>query len=165
LEQIRTGQCNLIEWLEGLVEAHGHAIAQTYVASGEPDDEPRELTFAEFVARVRRCSKALATLGVGPQDVVAFAGPLSETSFPMLIAVITTATFLRSTISLRPKALSRIVNASGATTLLLHCRREDGPEIIGKLRRVRDALPHLRLVNFGGRKPRRFLQPMAEAAR
>jgi hypothetical protein len=121
LEQIRTGQCNLIEWLEGLVEAHGHAIAQTCVASGEPDDQPRELTFAEFVARVRRCSKALATLRVSPQEVVAFAGALSETSCPMMIAAMTTATF------------SPINYFLEAESVEPHCQRKRGNDIAGAL--------------------------------
>jgi non-ribosomal peptide synthetase component F len=160
LEQIRTGQCNLIERLERLVEAHGHAIAQTYIASGEP----LALTFAEFVARVRRCSHALTTLGVGPQDVVAFAERLSRTSDPMMIAVMTTATFSPINYFFEAESVEPHCHRKGATTLLLRCR-DDGPEIIGKLRQVRDALPHLRLVSFGGRKPRRLRQPMAEAAR
>jgi fatty-acyl-CoA synthase len=149
LEQIRTKQRGLIERLEALAGAHGQAIAQSYVASGDPDDQPLELTFAEFAAQVRRRSNALAALGIGRHDVVAFAAPLSATSYPMMIALMSAATYAPVNYFLEAEALIRIVKASGATIFLVHCRFDDGPEIVGKFRHVRDALPYLRFVSFG----------------
>jgi fatty-acyl-CoA synthase len=139
----------LVDRLEALAAAHGHDVAQSYVASGEPDDEPRELTFSEFAAQIRRRSNALVALGVGPQDVIAFAAPLSETSYPMMVAAMVTATFAPINYFLEVDALVRIVKASGAGMLLLHCSFDDGPEITGKLKRVHKTLPHLRFVSFG----------------
>jgi fatty-acyl-CoA synthase len=149
VKQFPTRPRNLVDRLEALADAHGHYVAQSYVASGEPDDAPRELTFAEFAAQIRCRSNALVALGVGPKDVIAFAAPLSETSYPMMVAAMITATFAPINHFLEVDALVRIVKASGATMLLLHCSFDDGPEIVGKLRQVHKALPHLRFVSFG----------------
>ena len=88
-QRVRT----LIDRLDALQAAHGGAIAQTYVASGNPDDEPHELTFAQFAGEVRRRANALVALGIGRGDVVGFAAPLSETSYPTMVAVMATATY------------------------------------------------------------------------
>jgi fatty-acyl-CoA synthase len=140
---------NLIDRLEALAEAHGHDIAQSYIASGDPDDEPRNLTFSEFVAETRRRASALAALGVDSRDVVAFAAPLSETSYPMMAAAMVAATYAPINHMLEVEALVRIVRASGATMLLIHRRFDDGPDIVNRLIRVHEALPHLRFVSFG----------------
>jgi fatty-acyl-CoA synthase len=139
----------LIDRLDALEAAHGGAIAQSYVASGNPDDEPHELTFARFVAEVRRRSNALVAIGVGPGTVVGFAAPLSETSYPTMVAVMATATYAPVNYFLEAEALIRILKASGATLFLVHQRFDDGPELLDKLRRVHAALPHLRLLSFG----------------
>ena len=83
----------LMARLDALEAAHGGAIAQSYIASGNPDDAPHELTFSEFVGEVRRRSNALTALGVGPSDVIGFAAPLSETSYPTMVAAMVTATY------------------------------------------------------------------------
>ena len=90
-QRVRT----LIDRLDALQAAHGGAIAQTYVASGNPDDEPHELTFAQFAGEVRGRANALVALGIGRGDVVGFAAPLSETSYPTMVAVMATATASR----------------------------------------------------------------------
>jgi fatty-acyl-CoA synthase len=149
LQQRETKQRNLIDRLEALAREYGLDIAQSYIASGDPDDVPVDLTFSEFVAQTRRRSNALAALGVGSKDVVAFAAPLSETSYPTMAAIMVAATFAPINYFLELDALVRIVRASGAKTLVLHCCFDDGHDIIDKLRRVRQALPHLRLVSFG----------------
>jgi fatty-acyl-CoA synthase len=149
LEQSRTKASNLIDRLEALAKAHGRDVAQSYVASGEPDDKPLELTFSEFVAQTRRRSNALIALGVGPRDVIGFAAPLSETSYPMMVAAMVTATLAPINHFLEVDALVQIVKASGARILLLHCSFDEGPEIVGKLKQVREALPYLRLLCFG----------------
>lgn len=142
-------QRNLIDRLEALAEAHGQDIAQSYIASGDPDDEPRNLTFSEFVAETRRRANALAALGIDLRDVVAFAAPLSETSYPMMAATMAAATYAPVNHMLEVEALVRIVRASGATILLIHRRFDDGPDIVDRLIRVHKALPHLRFVSFG----------------
>jgi fatty-acyl-CoA synthase len=139
----------LIDRLDALEAAHGGAIAQSYVASGNPDDEPHELTFAQFAGEVRRRSNALVALGVGSGDVVGFAAPLSETSYPTMVAAMATATYAPVNYFLEAEALVRILKASGAAVLLIHRRFDDGAELLDKLRRVHAALPHLRLISFG----------------
>jgi fatty-acyl-CoA synthase len=134
--------------LDALAEALPQQIAQSYIASGDPDDEPRNLTFSGFVAETRRRANALSAIG-GARQVIAFAAPLSETSYPMMAATMVAATCAPINYFLGFDALASIVQASGATILLMHRRFEDGPEIVAKLARVRDALPHVRLVSFG----------------
>ncbi|HZZ25466.1 MAG TPA: AMP-binding protein [Roseiarcus sp.] len=139
---------NLIERLEELPEAHGEAVAQTYIASGDPDDEPGNLTFSDFIAETRRRANALCALG-GAGQVIAFASPLSETSYPMMVATMAAATYAPINYFLEVEPLVRIVRASGAKILLFHRRFDDGGDIIGKLARVCESLPHVRLMSFG----------------
>jgi fatty-acyl-CoA synthase len=149
LRQPRATQRTLIERLDGLAEAHERDIAQTYIASGDPDDEPCNLTFSEFVNETRRRANALCALDVRSNDVIAFASPLSEGCYPMMAATMVTATYAPVNYFLEAEALIRIVRASGAKILLFNRRFDDGLEIVGKLRRVLEALPHVLPVSFG----------------
>ena len=63
MPQHETQRRSLIERLEALAEAHGQEIAQSYIASGDPEGEPLNLTFSEFVAQTRRRANALCALG------------------------------------------------------------------------------------------------------
>jgi fatty-acyl-CoA synthase len=144
---------NLVDRLDRLVEQRGPSIAQTFVASGEPTDDPRELTFAELVAEARRRANALAKIGVGPHDVVAFAAPLSEKSYPTLIATMLSATVAPINYFLEIDALVRIVAASGASALLIHRSFDDGADIVERLRAVGRGVPHLKLLSFGSGPP------------
>ena len=149
MAQLPTKQMALIDRLDALDEIHGREIAQSYIGSGDPDDEPRELTFSEFVAQVRRRSNAFAALGIGSQEVIAFAAPLSETSYPTMVAGMLTATLAPINYFLETDALIAIVRASGATVFLIDRSFDDGAEIISKLKRVHAALPSLRFICFG----------------
>ena len=139
----------LIDQLEKLAATMGGNVAQSYVASGDPEAEPRELTFAQFVEEVRRRANALASLGVGPSDIIAFAAPLSEASYPMLVAGMVTGTLAPLNYFLEVEALIRIVRAQGATTLIVHRSFDDGEDILDRLRRVHEAFPGLRFLSFG----------------
>ena len=149
MQQREPSKRSLIDRLEALADAHGRDIAQTYFAGGDPNDTPADLTFAEFVAQTRRRSNALIALGVAPSDVVAFAAPLSATSYPMMIATMATATYAPINYFLEADALVRIIRASGAKILLFHCRFDDSADIVDKLGRVSKALPYLRFARFG----------------
>lgn len=149
MDQSKDQQLNLIDRLDRLESQYGGATAQSYVRSGDPDQDPHELTFAEFVAEVRKRSNALADVGVTPSDIIAFAAPLSAQSYPMLIAGMVTATVAPLNYFLEAEALIRIVKANGAAHLLIHRTFDDGPEIVEKLRLVQQSLPKLQLLTFG----------------
>jgi acyl-coenzyme A synthetase/AMP-(fatty) acid ligase len=118
----------LIDRLDALEAAHGVAIAQSYVASGNPDDEPHEVTFAQFAGAVRRRANALVAIDVSPTDVIGFAAPLSETSYPTMVAAMVAATYAPVNYFLETEAIVRILKASGAGVLLVHpaLRRRGG---------------------------------------
>ena len=145
--QIHRG--NLVDRLEALVSTSGGNLAQSYVASGDPEADPSELSFAQLVEDVRRRSNALVFLGVGPSDVIVFAAPLSETSYPMLIAGMVTGTLAPVNYFLEADALIRIIGAQGATVLLVHRSFDDGADILDRLKRVHKAFPSLRFLSFG----------------
>ncbi len=149
MEQRLTRQTRLIDWLDILSEILGRQIAQSYIANGEPDTEPLELTFAQFVEQVRRRSNALFALGVAPGDVIAFAAPLAETSYPTMIAAMVSATVAPLNYLLEAQALVHMTKAAGANVLLIHRSFADGDEIVGKFAQIYNALPHLRLLSFG----------------
>ena len=120
MERHPARQDSLIARLDALSEVFGAAGAQSYIAGGDPDEEPSELTFSEFVGQVRRRSNALVALGVGPREIIAFAAPLSETSYPTMIAGMVSATLAPVNYFLEADALLRVVKATGAGVLLIH---------------------------------------------
>jgi fatty-acyl-CoA synthase len=140
---------SLDDRLDILAARHGGSIAQSFIASGEPTDAPLEMTFADFAAEVRRRSNALAALGVGPADVVAFAAPLAEKSYSTLVAGMVSATLAPVNYFLEADALVRIVRASAANALLIHRSFDDGADILERLKKVCKALPQLKLLSFG----------------
>ncbi len=144
---------SLVDRLERLAQRHGPAIAQIFVRDADPEADSPELTFAELVAEVRSRSTALAAVGIGPRDILAFAAPLAERSYPTLIAAMVAATVAPINYFLETDALVRIVAASGATALLIHRSFDDGADVLGRLTEVAKALPHLRLLSFGAGSP------------
>ena len=144
---------SLIDRLDVLSEVFGAAGAQSYIGGGDPDEDPCELTFSEFVGQVRRRSNALVALGVGPREVITFAAPLSETSYPTMIAGMVSATLAPVNYFLEADALLRVVKATGASVLLIHRSFTEGAEIVGKLKHIHQALPNLRLLSFGTGAP------------
>src|SRR6266704_6190764 len=50
--------------------------AIVFLPNCSPDDEPVQLTHAEFLARVTQVANAMHSLGVGPNDVVSLLLPL-----------------------------------------------------------------------------------------
>ena len=149
MKQSEIRPSSLVDRLDLLADRHGPSIAQSFVASGEPTDDPLEMTFAAFVAEVRRRSNALNALGIEPADVVAFAAPLAEKSYPTLVAGLVSATLAPINYFLEADALARIVKASGAKAMLIHRSFDDGSDILEKLKKVCRVLPHLNLLSFG----------------
>jgi fatty-acyl-CoA synthase len=149
MKQSEIRPSSLVDRIDILADRHGQSVAQSFVASGEPTDDPLEMTFAAFVAEVKRRSNALRALGTGPADVVAFAAPLAEKSYPTLVAGLVSATLAPINYFLEADALVRIVKASGAKAMLIHRSFDDGADILEKLKKVCRVLPHLKLLSFG----------------
>jgi fatty-acyl-CoA synthase len=149
MRQSEIGPSSLGDRLDILSASHGGSIAQSFIASGEPTDAPFEMTFADFAAEVRRRSNALAALGFGPADVIAFAAPLAEKSYATLVAGMISATLAPVNYFLEADALVRIVRASAANALLIHRSFDDGADILERLKKVCMALPQLKLLTFG----------------
>jgi len=139
----------LLDRLDELEADCGGNIAQSFVASGDFTATPLRMTFSEMIANIRRRSNALAKLGVEPSDVIAFAAPLSEHSYPMMIAGMVTATLAPVNYFLEGEALIRIIEAANARFLLVHRTFDDGADIVAKLARVAAALPDVHFVSFG----------------
>ncbi len=139
----------LIERLDSLATQMGEAPAISFIASGDPDGEMVRLSFADLVAGTRRRANALARLGIGPGDVIAFAAPPGEHGYPTLIAGMVSASLATVNYFLEPEALIRLIRATGARLLLTHAVFADDPNAPEKFRRVRAALPALRHVSFG----------------
>ena len=65
--------------------AHGARPAVSYQLTSGPDDPSETLSWAELHARVTQTANLLRSLGIGPQDVVAFVLPnCSETVWALL---------------------------------------------------------------------------------
>lgn len=135
--------------LDELAVTHGDSIAQSYVASGDPEATPVELTFAALVSDARRRANALRTLGVCSSDVVAFASPHSDKSYSTMIAGMVAGTLAPINYFLEADAIVRILTAAGARSFLVHRSFEDCPDMGSKLATVRQALAGLQILSFG----------------
>lgn len=143
----------LIDRFDELATRLGDRCAQSFLADGDPLGVPIDLSFAELIESARRRSNALARLGIGPGDRIAFASPPSRHAYPTLIAGIATASLATMNYFLEAEALIRLIRATGATTLLTNARFDDDPAATEKFRRVREALPGLRHITFGDTAP------------
>ena len=140
----------LMARLDALEADHGHAIAQSYIASGNPDDAPHELTFSGVpFGEVRRRSNALTALGVGSSDIIGFARAAVGN-------ILSDHGRGDGHCHLRPGQL--FPRTGGAYSHRegerCHCVPDppalrQRPELVGKLRRVYASLPHVRSMRFG----------------
>ncbi|WP_298212623.1 AMP-binding protein [Acidovorax sp.] len=73
---------HVYEALQMSARQHGEREALTFVSGGEPDAPWRHISYPALLDGVTRCANALAALGVGRGDVVAYLLPsLPETQF------------------------------------------------------------------------------------
>ncbi|MBZ5735012.1 long-chain-fatty-acid--CoA ligase [Nocardioides sp. TRM66260-LWL] len=106
-----------------------------------PAEGERAWTWSEWHDRVRRAAGALAGLGVGRGDVVAFL----DKNHPAGVEVSLGAGLLGAATAivnfrLAADELDYVVNDSGASVLVV------GSELLPAIERIRDALPHVRHV-------------------
>ena len=98
------------------VADHGDRVAVHW--EGEPGDRS-SLTYADLSHEVVRATRALRTLGVGPDDVVALhTGWLPETVVTMLACMSIGASWSMLPVSLPPEALGTRIDELAPTVLL-----------------------------------------------
>jgi fatty-acyl-CoA synthase len=134
--------------LDQIAILHGHSIGQCFVASGDPTDFVHETRFADLVASTRQRANALASLGIGPGDVVSLIIPLSKDAYPTLLATMAAATAAPLNYFLKPETLVRLIRASGSRTLLTATKATDDPGLLEKIVAIRAAMPELQIICF-----------------
>ncbi|HKI97416.1 MAG TPA: acyl-CoA synthetase [bacterium] len=124
-----------------------------FLRTGEPDEAPLSLSYAEFLGRVRQTANLLHTLGVGPRDVVSFLLPLLPQSYAVLFGAEAAGIANPVNPLLEPGQLASILNAAG-TKVLVALGPTPGVEIWQKVQALRGDVPGLRaIVQVGGDAP------------
>jgi fatty-acyl-CoA synthase len=131
------------------------AAALQYLSSGDADETPLTISYAQFLGRVTQTGNMLAGLGVGPGDVVSFLLPLLPQSFFTLFGAEAVGIANPVNPLLEPGQIAEILRAAD-TRVLVTLGPAQGSDIWEKVQRVRGELPNLRsivVVCPAGREP------------
>ena len=121
------------------------APAIKFLAKADPDEVPEVLSYAAFLARVTQTANMLATLGVGPSDVVSFLLPLLPQSFCTLFGAEVAGIANPVNPLLEPWQIAQILRAAN-TRVLVALGPVPGSDIWEKVERIRAELPNLKAI-------------------
>ena len=135
-------EASTYELIENGAAINPDGVAITFMASGKTWDRPLEITFAQFMARIRQTANLFTDLGVGPDDVVTYLLPnLPQTHFVLWGAE---AAGIANPINplLKADAICDICNAAGTKILVAL----GNLEIWSKVESIRKRIPSLEKV-------------------
>ncbi len=129
----------------GAASDRPEATAITFLATGDPSEEPLRITYRQLIGRITQAANLFRALGVGPDNVVSFLLPhLPQTHYTMwgggAAGIVNPINFL-----LQPDQIADIMNAARSRVLVAL-----GPhpqlDIWPKVEAVRDRVPSLETV-------------------
>lgn len=123
---------------------HGDRTALAMVRTGERDERPERLSYADLLAGITRTANLFAALG-GPGVGVAYLLPSLFETHVTLWAAETAGFAVPLNPLLSPDHLADLIEASGAA-LLVSCGPEISPDIWSKARSLAERLPGVRIV-------------------
>ena len=124
-------------------------VALIFVASGDPDGEAIEISFAELPKDIRARASALARLGIARSDRVSLMTPLGTHGIATVIGTMVAATAAPLNYFLEAKALARLIEAAGSRALLVARYFADDPGAPAKVQVLRELLPGVRIFAYG----------------
>ena len=155
---------SVLEVLESSAARFAQHPALTMLMTGEADEQPRVVCYAELLGLVRRAANGFHALA-GPAPVVAYMLPNLIETHAVLWGAECAGSALPINFLLQPAAIAELLRAAGASVLVAL-----GPhpslDIWQKALAVQQALPRLHLVRVGpGDEPALELGELLRAAR
>ncbi len=121
------------------------ATAITFLATGDPEEEPVRISYRRLIGRITQAANLFRSLGVGPRDVVSVLLPhLPQTHYAMwgagAVGIANPINFL-----LQPDQIADLMNAAG-TRVLVALGPHPQLDVWSKVEAVRDRVPGLEAV-------------------
>ena len=121
------------------------APALQFLPNADPAETPVTLSHRQFMAGVTQAANLFGELGVGPDDVVSFLLPLLPESFTSLFGAQAAGIANPVNPLLEAVQIAEILRAAD-TKVLVTLSAQAGPELWGKVERVRKELPALKAI-------------------
>lgn len=121
------------------------ALAMSFLMNGDAYRQPQQVTYGQFIAKIRQTANMLADMGVGPTDVVTYLLPnLPQTHF-VLWGAETAGIANPINPMLEAETIREICQAAG-TKVLVALGEFPGTDIWQKVEKIRQAIPSLEKV-------------------
>ncbi|HYD61661.1 MAG TPA: AMP-binding protein [Noviherbaspirillum sp.] len=130
---------------------YGDRIALTWISDGEPEEIPRQVSYAALIQEVSRTANMFRSLGVQRKDVVAYMLPAFVETQYVLWGAETAGIACPINFLLQPEHIAELLRAAGAKVLVA-CGPVPGSDIWQKALQVRSLVPGLVLVKLHGQK-------------
>jgi fatty-acyl-CoA synthase len=121
------------------------APALQFLPNADPAETPVTLSHRQFMAGVTQAANLFGELGVGADDVVSFLLPLLPESFTSLFGAQAAGIANPVNPLLEPVQIAEILRAAN-TKVLVTLSAQAGPELWGKVERIRKELPALKAI-------------------
>ncbi len=141
----RLKEKNTLEILEKGAAENPDAAAISFILDGDSYDKPLEISYRNFLGRIRQTANLFNDLGVGPQDVVTYVLPnLPETHYVLWGAE---AAGIANPINplLEPGTIRDICSSAG-TKVLVTMGDVPGTDMWAKIDSIRNQIPSLEYV-------------------
>lgn len=142
-ERIKAG--STYELISAGADINPRAIAISFLRDGDAYLNPQQVTYGQFIAKIRQTANMLADMGVGPTDVVTYLLPnLPQTHF-VLWGAETVGIANPINPMLEAETIKEICQAAG-TKVLVALGEMPGTDIWPKVEAIRKAIPSLKAV-------------------
>ncbi|MBW1925439.1 MAG: AMP-binding protein, partial [Deltaproteobacteria bacterium] len=141
----RLGPLNTFDLIARGAEIDPEAVAITFLKDGDSYKEPQQITYAEFMGKIRQTANMLADLGVGPKDVVTYLLPNLPQTHYVLWGGETAGIANPINPMLEAETIREICEAAG-TKVLVALGDLPGTDIWPKVEAIRKRIPTLKSV-------------------
>lgn len=114
----RISEQNVYERLLKVANRIPDRLAFRYLATGDPSEVARDVTYREFIRKTTQAANLFISLGIGPQDVVTLLIPLVPESFFALFGAMTAGIATPLNPLLEPAHLQSIIRETSASILV-----------------------------------------------
>jgi fatty-acyl-CoA synthase len=137
---------SVYEVLVGSAARHGARTALTMIMTGDPDEQPRRVTYCELLGLVHRAANLFTSLG-GECPAVAYILPNLIETHATLWGAEATGLAIPINPLLRPEYIIEVLTATGASVLVT-MGPQLAPELWQKILAVREQLPALKILTI-----------------
>lgn len=141
----RLGPLNTFDLIARGAEIDPDAVAMSFLKDGDSYKEPQQITYAQFMGKIRQTANMLADLGVGPKDVVTYLLPNLPQTHYVLWGGETAGIANPINPMLEAETIREICEAAG-TKVLVALGDLPGTDIWPKVEAIRKRIPTLESV-------------------